>query len=63
MSQCINNQSSCKAIGLPCTDFCKCKGCENDYQSLDENEDEEEIDDIDDSNSDDEYGECRKICQ
>ena len=31
-SQCIKNQCSCKAVRLPCTDLCKCKGCENDDQ-------------------------------
>ena len=57
-SRCINNQCNCKDVGLLCTDLCKCKGCQNDHQSLEENEDEEENDDIDDSESDDEYGEC-----
>ena len=61
-THCINNQCSCKIVGLPCTDLCNCVDCKNDNREIDfdesdsEDDDENEMDDEKNENfvSDDE---------
>lgn len=54
----MNNQCSCQAVALPCTDLPRWKSCKNDDPPLKEGEDGKKIDDIGNSESDDEQGEC-----
>ena len=43
-SHCINDQCSCKAVDLPCTDLCLCKECENDMELPEDDDDAEDTD-------------------
>ena len=49
-TNCSNNQCSCRAVDLPCTDLCRCVDCKNENRELDldesdEDESDSEIDD------------------
>ena len=45
-SMCQTNRCNCKSLGLPCTELCGCKNCDN--QKIDEDEDSNSDADDDD---------------